>query len=422
MTRKQSPLRTFSPFLSGDGLIRIGSRILYADINDEAKYPVILPRKDRNVKALILSTHINHHHAGPKTTLSILRQTVWILQGLQAVKEVIHRCVECKKRHGLPLTQKMAPLPRFRISEGKAFQDTGVDLLGPIGCKMNGRATHKVWIVLFTCMRIRAIHTEIVFGLDADSLLHAIRCFCVRRPGVQTFHSDQGTNLTKADKTIKSQLMLWNKSCAEHLRMKGIDWNLIAPRSPHVGGVWERMVSLVKRHLAHQGSSEPLHIRALQTLVVEIEGIVNRRPLTPSSDNPDDFEALTPAHLLYPGASLHSSNNILPSTSTNAETLRNSWIRVQARVNAFWLHWKRDYITLLHQRKKWLNTERDLQVDDLVIMVEDNVHRGDWRMARVINIYSDGAHVRKADIKTAEGKMFQRDRTKLILLELDWED
>ena len=84
------------------------------------------------------------------------------------------------------------------------------------------------------------------------------------------------------------------------------------------------MVSLVKRHLAHQGSSEPLHIRALQTLVVEIEGIVNRRPLTPSSNNPDDFEALTPAHLLYPGASFHSSNNILPSTSTNAETLRNS--------------------------------------------------------------------------------------------------
>ena len=77
---------------------------------------------------------------------------------------------------------------------------------------------------------------------------------------------------------------------------------------------------------------------------------------------------------------------------------------------------------LLHQRKKWLKTEKDLRVDDLVIMVEDNVHCGDWRMARVINIYSDGTHVRKADIKTADGKVFQRDWTKLILLELDWED
>ena len=44
---------------------------------------------------------------------------------------------------------------------------------------------------------------------------------------------------------------------------------------------------------------------------------------------------------------------------------------------------------------------------------------GGWR---VINIYSNGTHVRKADIKTSEGKIFQRDRTKLILLELDWED
>ena len=38
------------------------------------------------------------------------------------------------------------------------------------------------------------------------------------------------------------------------------------------------------------------------------------------------------------------------------------------------------------------------------------------------NIYSDGTHVRKPDIKTSKGKIFQRDRTKLILLELDWED
>ena len=76
------------------------------------------------------------------------------------------------------------------------------------------------------------------------------------------------------------------------------------------------MVSLFKRHLAHQGSTDPLHIRALQTLVVEIEGIINRRPLTSNSDDPTDFEALTPAHLLYPGASSRSSNNILPSTTT----------------------------------------------------------------------------------------------------------
>ena len=183
MSSKSSKLRLLNPFLGKDGLIRVGTRILYADVDDQAKYPVILPRDDGNVKALVRAFHVNERHAGPKHTLTQLRQTVWILQGLQACKSAVNHCVKCQRAFKKPLEQKMAPLPASRVTSGAPFEETGLDLFGPLPCKMNGRATHKIWVTVFTCLKTRSVHAEIVFKLDADSLVNAICRFVARRPG-----------------------------------------------------------------------------------------------------------------------------------------------------------------------------------------------------------------------------------------------
>ena len=197
-------------------------------------------------------------------------------------------------------------------------------------------------------------------------------------------------------------------------------WTFIPPRAPHRGGVWERVVGMFKRHIAAQSISDPLHVDVLSTLIVEIESIINRRPLTAISSDPRDCEPLTPAHFLYPAVVKHSSATIVPTSSSDAsEGHRASWRRVQARVNSFWNVWKKEYISTLHERKKWTSTKRDLQRDDLVILVDENTYRGEWRLARVTDPMTDGEHVRSAEVRTADGKTFLRDRTKLVLLELD---
>ena len=55
-------------------------------------------------------------------------------------------------------------------------------------------------------------------------------------------------------------------------------------------------------------------------------------------------------------------------------------------------------------------------------MVEENTYRGAWRLSRVINVVSDGTHIRSAEVKTSDGKTFLRDRRKLVLLELDGDE
>ena len=86
---------------------------------------------------------------------------------------------------------------------------------------------------------------------------------------------------------------------------------------------------------------------------------------------------------------------------------------------SLWNAWRRDYLSLLHGREKWQKSSRNLDVNDLVILVDDKVPRGHWKLGRVIRPEMDNGHVRKAYVRTADGKNVLRDRTKLVHLELD---
>ena len=84
---------------------------------------------------------------------------------------------------------------------------------GPFEVKFHGsRAIHKVWAIVFACMSTRSVHVELVHKSDADSLLQAISCFSARQPGTKHFVSDNGGNLTKADKLLKQELKEYNKT------------------------------------------------------------------------------------------------------------------------------------------------------------------------------------------------------------------
>ena len=295
--------------------------------------------------------------------------------------------------------------------------------MGPFGVKMNGRATHKVWVAIFTCFTTRSVHAEMVHKMDADSLINAIVRFASRRPGIKKFVSDRGTNLTCADRILREELEKWNASSTKDLQRRGLEWAFIPSHTPHYGGVWERIVGLFKRHLAIQATKQPIHVDALNTLVVEIEGIINRRPLTAMSADPRDLDPFTPAHILYPSVYTHSSSIIVPVTSSSpADNLRSSWKQVQARVDDFWRTWSREYVTLLHERKKWTKTREEMKNGDLVLIVSAQLPRCEWPMGRVVNTFDEKSHVRKADILRKDGKIVHCDRTNIVLLEMNGEN
>ena len=232
---------------------------------------------------------------------------MWILQGGQEVRSVLSKCTTCQRAFKRPMEQKMGVLPEVRVTQGHPFAAIGIDMAGPFGVKMNGRATHKVWAAIFTCLKTRSVHVEVVHNMSADALINAISRFSARRPGSSYFISDRGTNLCAADKALKKELEAANSASAPELQQRGITWDFIPAYSPHRGGVWERCVGLFKRHLAALSVGDEVHIDTFNTVMIQIEGILNRRPLTAVSPSADDSEALTPAHILYPSFASHQS-------------------------------------------------------------------------------------------------------------------
>ena len=87
----------------------------------------------------------------------------------------ISDCAVCRQYRGQPSQQKIADIPKERITPDlPPFTNGGVDYFGPIEVK-RGRVMVKRYGVIFTCMASRAVHMEIAHSLSTDSCINAIR-------------------------------------------------------------------------------------------------------------------------------------------------------------------------------------------------------------------------------------------------------
>jgi truncated hemoglobin YjbI len=83
-----------------------------------------------------------------------------------------------------------------------------------------------------------------------------------------------------------------------YMQTKRTTWRFNLERAPWWGGVFERMVRRVKRCLRKTLGNARLTLDERNTVLVEVEGTLNARPLTDEYEE-FDGEILTPSHLIY---------------------------------------------------------------------------------------------------------------------------
>lgn len=103
---------------------------------------------------------------------------------------------------GKPINQKMADLPKDRLTKSPPFTFVGVDVFGPwtiITRRTRGGSAHsKRWAVLFTCLYSRAVHIEVIEEMTSSTFVNAMRRFVAMRGAVSEFRSDRETNFVGA--------------------------------------------------------------------------------------------------------------------------------------------------------------------------------------------------------------------------------
>ena len=126
-----------------------------------------------------------------------------------------------------------------------------------------------------------------------------------------------------------------------------------------MGGDWESLIKSVERALMAITLDRILTEEALYTFLCEIDSLLNNRPVTPSSDDINDYEAITPNHLILS----NSSSNHSPCKCQNDKTYyRKKWRAVQAAANMFWNRWRKEYLPKLIQQRKWYSKSKKSKI------------------------------------------------------------
>ncbi|XP_068683406.1 uncharacterized protein [Montipora foliosa] len=296
----------------------------------------------------------------------------------------------------------MADLPKNRISPAPPFTYTGVDYFGPFIIK-EGRKEMKRYGALFTCLVSRAVHIEVASSLESSSFIQALRRFIARRGPVGA-----------RNELLQAIEEMDHEEIHAKLKKENIDWIFNPPAASHMSGVWERQIKTTRKVLAGlmEEYGHCLDEESFRTLMCEVEAIINSRPLTTVSGEPNDLEPLTTNHILTT-----KSTVILPPPGKFQSCdvyMRWRWRRVHYLANLFWSRWK--YLVVMQERHKWQHPQRNLVEGDVVVIREENVPRNAWLLALVVRVEPDSqGFVRSAVVITRETTL-RRPVNKLVLI------
>ncbi|XP_053968858.1 uncharacterized protein LOC128870281 [Anastrepha ludens] len=193
-----------------------------------------------------------------------------------------------------------------------------------------------------------------------------------------------------------TQLPYQHSSVIEFQRFK-----ISQQMAPHFGGLWEAAVKSAKGLLNRSMANGRLTFEELNTVMISIEAILNSRPISPLSSDPNDLEALTPGHFL-----IGSSLKAIPEREemgTNIDHI-SKWARTVAIKQSFWRRWSHEYINSLQARTKWTSGNPNVLEGLLVIIQDENAPPQRWTMGRIIKcIAGSDNRIRVVDVKTSRG-------------------
>ena len=105
-------------YVGEDGLIRVGGRLQQSNLDEKVMHPVILPKKGKLTEMIIRWCHQKTAHSGRNITLNEIRTSgYWVIQGNSAVKEMISRCITCRRLKRKSVKKIMTNLPQDRLKK-----------------------------------------------------------------------------------------------------------------------------------------------------------------------------------------------------------------------------------------------------------------------------------------------------------------
>lgn len=396
------------PLKNDSGLWVVGSRVAHLNPMTPDSSPQKLLSYDHPVTKLIMRNAHENGHYGRNGTLAKFRQTYWTPNGSKLAWQAKNQCQKCKLRDCKLMEQNMGQLPEDRLKPSPPFCYTMVDFFGPhlVRGEVQKRMSGKAYGVLFTDLVMRAVHIEAVFSYDTSAFIMSLIRFAAVRGWPSVIYSDSGTQFVAAGSELKQ---VWKNVDKTALVKKstenGLKWVFGPADSPWQQGAVESMVKAAKKAISFSVNNQRLSPSEFMTLCAEVSNTLNERPIGLLPGDDSDISVLTPNSLLLgrstaknPGGWQHLS-----------ASLSNRCHLVQQISDLFWAKWVELCAPFLIVQRKWHRAGRNLQVGDVVLILDRNTLRGEYRLGLVQKVYpgSDGK-VRKVQLSYKNYKVGEK--------------
>lgn len=409
---KTSKLISFNPILTTTGVIRMTSRLENSTLSYCARRPAILPKDHPIVMTLVRRYHEDFIHIGEETVIAAIRQKVWIPAIRTLVRQIAHECNFCKRRNAKPFQPKMGILPTYRTDHlAYPFEHTGIDVFGPIYVAIGrGKQQQKRWVMIFTCLVVRAVLFEVIEEMTSDIALCVIENFSTRNGPIKHIYSDRGTNFVG----VANELERMRKTLTPRLAERTIQWHFNPSETPHFGGAWERLIRSTKiaMGIIQYQKQTPTDF-TLKRALDRVAGFLNNRPLTNTPIDPTAEEVLTPSHFI----NLKATQSIVPSDNDGTKYLQ--YNRVTDLYHRMVERWAKEYLPTITQASKWRYGTDSPKEGGLALFIDRGKTPLKWRLVRISKLYYGKDNVaRVADIYFPDGSTKRTGIVNLAMLNL----
>ena len=429
---KTGKCRSLGLHLDKKDIIRCKGRFENSPTLREFNLPILYGRDHKLTTLKLWHIHTKNNCPGYSYAMHRIKKQMYFPKFKKTIRKIFETCAKCKIHKSRAFSYPVdPPLPKYRTEATTPFEFCGLDYAGPFEIKSHDFGG-KVWICVFTCLITRACHFVIVPDNATATFLDALK-------ELQTFYrlpklllSDNATQFHAADRWLRE--IQNNEAVQDYLGTEGVDWFFTPARASYMGGVFERMVGLLKNELRKMSHSARMTYQELKMHLLEAQRIINSRPLTKANGSLDDDSCISPTDLIK---GYKESATILPEAYIE-DYIEDLWERMedlpqlyQKQKNArtkFFKNLNDGYFESLRfsfagtpQKQGQGQKHSPPKVGDVVLVKEDTIRTG-WPKGIITKlIKSSDGKIRRAKVMNSKKNILERAICDLYSLEINAE-
>lgn len=196
-------------YLDDLNIIRSKGRLDRCEMFDSSvRNPVLLSKRSYLTELIVWEAHERCLHLGTASTLNCVRKGgYWIPQGRNTIKYIIAKCISCQKINSHAFKYpKMTNYIADKVNFVRPYLYTGIDFTGHIFVKLGDKIV-KMYLLVFTCLNVRAIHLELLPSMSCLDFLLALTRFSNMYGIPDAIYSDNASTFIQAMNFLSKSLL-----------------------------------------------------------------------------------------------------------------------------------------------------------------------------------------------------------------------